>query len=68
MTAGELELELHELIAGKNTLEENKKLHERCEELYEGLVQADELRKKADEGLLNAKSEVEKVQNEIILL
>ena len=42
LTAGDLERELHELNAAKEALEEeNKRLHERSEELYERLVQAD---------------------------
>jgi hypothetical protein len=65
LTAGDLERELHELNAAKEALEEqNKRLHERSEELYERLVQADELRKKADDGLTDAKAEIEKLQNE----
>ena len=65
MTAAELEHELHELGAAKKAVEEdNKKLHERSEELYERLVEAHRLRKQADEGLTDANAQKEKLQNE----
>ena len=50
--------ELHE--QNEALEEENKRLHK----LYEHLVLADELRKKADDGLTDAKTKVEKLQNE----
>ena len=65
LTAAELERELYELGAAKKAVEEdNKKLHERSEELYERLVEAHRLRKQADEGLTDANAHIEKLQNE----
>ena len=62
LTAAELERELHELGAAKKAVEEdNKKLHERSEELYESLVEAHRLRKQADEGLIDANAQIEKL-------
>ena len=67
MTAGELKRELDELRSAKKALEEdNKKIHERSEELYEHLVQAEKLSKQADEALTDANAEVEKLQGPVV--
>lgn len=65
LTSGDLERELCDLKAIKEVMkEENKQLHKRCDELYENLVQADELRKKNNDSLTEAWADIERLKRE----
>ena len=64
-TAFEIECELSRLKVDKHVLEEEKKvLHDRCNELYESLVQAEELRTASEEKLTEAYADIEKLRRE----
>ena len=46
LTTSDLEREVYDLKAAKEALEEeNKRMNERCDELYENLVEAEELKR-----------------------
>ena len=65
LTAGDLERELCDLKAAKEALEqENRRLNERCDELYESLVQTEELRSKSNDSLTEARADTEKLRRE----
>lgn len=64
-TAYEIECELSRLKFDKQVLEEEQKvLHERCNELYENLVQAEKLRTACEEKLTEAYADIEKLRRE----
>ena len=44
--------------------EENRRLNERCDELYESLVQAEELRRKSNDSTTEARAEREHLRRE----
>jgi len=59
----EVERELYDLKAEKKALEEeNERLHKRCDELYQSLLKADELKKGSDETLSGAYEAIEKLK------
>ena len=56
LTTGDLERELYDLKAAKEALEEeNRRLNERCDELYESLVQEQELRRESNDSITEAR-------------
>jgi hypothetical protein len=65
LTTSDLELEVHDLKAAKEALEEeNKRLNQRCDELYESFVQAEELKRKSNDSVNEARTEAEKLRKE----
>ena len=64
-SAAEIEHELLKVKDEKRVLEEtNTRLHERCDELYQSLLEAEELRRASDEKLTGAYSDIEKLKKE----
>ena len=65
LRASDLEIELCKLNTTKVALErENATLQERCDELYENLVKAEELRSKTNDTLEGVKGDLEKLEKE----
>jgi hypothetical protein len=64
-SAAEIEHELLKVKDEKRVLEEtNTRIHERCDELYQSLLEAEELRRTSDEELTGAYSDIEKLKKE----
>ena len=65
LTTGDLERELYDLKAAKEALEEeNRRLNERCDELYQSLVQEQELRRESNDSIIEARADAEKLRRE----
>ena len=65
LRARDLELELCNVNATKVALEkENAELNKRCNDLYESLIQAEEIRRKTNDSLDGTKADLEKLEKE----
>ena len=65
LRAIDLQCELFDLKAAKESLDiENAELNKHCDELYQNLVEAEELRSKSDEGLTEAMADLTKLKRE----
>jgi hypothetical protein len=58
LTTGDLERELYNLKAVKEALEgESRRLNKCCDELYESLIQAEELRRESNDSITEARAD-----------
>ena len=68
-SAAEIERELSKLHVEKQDLDKkNTSLHERCDELYQSLLEAEEFRRASDQKLKEAYSDIESLKKENVHL